>query len=61
MPEMSVINTFEMLVIHCPVFTVFLVVITSSKNIFITLILISRELPEHKGGCWRKKFPLTIL
>ena len=29
---MSVINTFEMSVIHYPVFTLFLVVITSSKK-----------------------------
>ena len=50
MSEMSVINTFEMSVIHCPVFTVFLVVITSSKNIFITLLLISLKLPKIEAA-----------
>ena len=41
----------------CPVFTVFLTIKTSVKNISITLLQISFKLQEHRGSYWRKKFP----
>ena len=44
-----------------PFFTVFLTIKTSSQNIPITLLQISLKLHKHRGGCWRKKFPWTIL
>ena len=46
---------------YCPVFTVFLAIKTSSQNISITLLQISLKLHEHRGRCWRKKLPWTIL
>ena len=45
----------------CPFFTVFLTLKTSSQNISITLLQISLKLHEHRGRCWRKKLPWTIL
>ena len=43
------------------IFTVFLTIKTSSQTIPITLLQISLKLHKHRGGCWRKKFPWTIL
>ena len=46
----------------CPVFTVFLTIKTSSRNInLITLLQILLKLLEHQGSFWRKTFPWTIL
>ena len=39
----------------------FLTIKTSSQNISITLLQISLKLHEHRGRCWRKKLPWTIL
>ena len=46
---------------YCPFFTLFLTIKTSSQNISITLLPISLKLHEHRGRCWGKKLPWTIL
>ena len=46
---------------YCPFFTVFLTIKTSSQNISITLLQISRKLHKHRGRYWRKKLSWTIL
>ena len=45
----------------CPVFTVFLTIKASPKNISITLLQLSLKLQEHRSSYWREKFPWTIL
>ena len=40
-----------------PVFTIFLSIKTSLKNISITLLQASHKLQEHRSGYWREKFP----
>ena len=42
-------------------FTVFLTIKTSSQNILITLLQISLQLHEHRGGYWKKELPWTTL
>ena len=43
------------------IFSTFLTIKTSSKNISITLLQSSLKLQEHRGGYWKKKLSLTIL
>ena len=45
----------------CPVFTVFLTIKASPKNILISLLQLSLKLQEHRSGYCREKFPWTIL
>ena len=45
----------------CPVVTVLLTIKTSPKNISITLLQVSLNLQQHRGGYWRETFPWTIL
>ena len=40
----------------CPVFTVFLTIKASPKNILITLLQLSLKLQEHRSGYCREKF-----
>ena len=40
----------------CPVFSIFLSIKTSPKNISITLLQAALKLQEHRGGYWREKF-----
>ena len=45
----------------CPFLTVYRTITTSSQNISITLLQISLNLHEHRGGYWRKELLWAVL